>query len=167
MDSEKKLYFPMFVDLTDKKVVVVGAGTIAKRRIRTMVAFTSRLVVIAPEVNPELRELEEAGRLTSLKKTYEREDLCGASMVIAAANDKKTNQEIYEACKSMGIPVNVYKDKTKCDFYFPGVAAFEHTVVGVSGSGREQRKSRGLAEKIQTFLAEELGGKGGTKTDEG
>ena len=76
----------MFVDLTDKKVVVVGAGTIAKRRIRTMVAFTSRLVVIAPEVNPELRELEEAGRLTILKKTYEREDLCGASMVIAAAN---------------------------------------------------------------------------------
>ena len=68
MDSEKKLYFPMFVDLTDKKVVVVGAGTIAKRRIRTMVAFTSRLVVIAPEVNPELRELEEAGRLTILKK---------------------------------------------------------------------------------------------------
>ena len=44
-----KPYFPMFVDLTDKKVVVVGAGTIAKRRIRTLIEFTDHLVVIAPE----------------------------------------------------------------------------------------------------------------------
>ncbi len=156
MSSEKKLYFPMFVDLTDKKVVVVGAGTIAKRRIRTMADFTNHLVVIAPEVNPELKELEEAGKLTILKKTYQQEDICDASMVIAATSDNKVNQEIYAACKCLGIPVNVYKDKTKCDFFFPGVATYEHTVVGVSSSGREQRKSRGIAEKIQNFLKEEM-----------
>ena len=148
MSSAKKLYFPMFVDLTDKKVVVVGAGTIAKRRIRTMAEFTSRLVVIAPEVN-----------LTILRKTYQQEDICDAAMVIAATSDSKVNQEIYAACKCLGIPVNVYKDKTKCDFFFPGVATFEHVVVGVSSSGREQRKSRGLAEKIQGFLKEEMAGK--------
>ena len=159
MSSEKKLYFPMFVDLTDKKVVVVGAGTIAKRRIRTMADFTNHLVVIAPEVNPELKELEEAGKLTILKKTYQQEDICDASMVIAATSDNKVNQEIYAACKCLGIPVNVYKDKTKCDFFFPGVAIYEHTVVGVSSSGREQRKSRGIAEKIQNFLKEEMEGK--------
>ncbi len=159
MSSEKKLYFPMFVDLTDKKVVVVGAGTIAKRRIRTMADFTNHLVVIAPEVNPELKELEEAGKLTILKKTYQQEDICDASMVIAATSDNKVNQEIYAACKCLGIPVNVYKDKTKCDFFFPGVATYEHTVVGVSSSGREQRKSRGIAEKIQNFLKEEMEGK--------
>ena len=159
MSSEKKLYFPMFVDLTDKKVVVVGAGTIAKRRIRTMADFTNHLVVIAPEVNPELKELEEAGKLTILKKTYQQEDICDASMVIAATSDNKVNQEIYAACKCLGIPVNVYKDKTKCDFFFPGVATYEHTVVGVSSSGRDQRKSRGIAEKIQNFLKEEMEGK--------
>ena len=148
MSSAKKLYFPMFVDLTDKKVVVVGAGTIAKRRIRTMAEFTSRLVVIAPEV-----------KLTILRKTYQQEDICDAAMVIAATSDSKVNQEIYAACKCLGIPVNVYKDKTKCDFFFPGVATFEHVVVGVSSSGREQRKSRGLAEKIQGFLKEEMAGK--------
>ena len=47
-------YFPMFVDLSDKKVIVVGAGTIAKRRIRVLAEFTDHLVVIAPEVNKEL-----------------------------------------------------------------------------------------------------------------
>ena len=53
MTDEARPYFPMFVDISHKKVVVVGAGTIAKRRIRTLVDFTECLTVIAPEVNPE------------------------------------------------------------------------------------------------------------------
>ena len=108
----------MFVDLTDKKVVVAGAGTIAKRRIRAMLEFTEHLTVIAPEVNPELRTLEEQGKLTVLRKAYEREDLYDAALVIAATNDKKTNEDIYAACKCLGIPVNVCNDRDKCYFYF-------------------------------------------------
>ena len=86
--SKEKLYFPMFVDLSDKKVVVVGAGTIAKRRIRTLIEFTDHLVVIAPEVNKELKDLEAEGKLTFLRKNYEREDIYDAALVIAASNDK-------------------------------------------------------------------------------
>ena len=106
MKSSEKKYFPMFVDLTDKKVVVAGAGTIAKRRIRAMLEFTEHLTVIAPEVNPELRTLEEQGKLTVLRKAYEREDLYDAALVIAATNDKKTNEDIYAACKCLGILQN-------------------------------------------------------------
>ena len=61
MTDEARPYFPMFVDISHKKVVVVGAGTIAKRRIRTLVDFTENLTVIAPEVNPELLELQSQG----------------------------------------------------------------------------------------------------------
>ena len=57
MGNSEKLYFPMFVDLSEKKVVVAGAGTIAKRRIRALTEFTNHLVVIAPEVNRELKEM--------------------------------------------------------------------------------------------------------------
>lgn len=155
MSNRKKLYFPMFVDLSDRKVVVVGAGTIAKRRIRTLLDFTDQLVVIAPEVNKELKDLEEQGKITILRKNYEREDIFDAAMVIAATNDKKTNQEIYLACKCLGILVNVCNDKTRCDFYFPGIASNEHVVVGVSSSGREHKKSRGITEKIQELLEDE------------
>ena len=65
MSEKRKHYFPMFVDLTDKKVVVAGAGTIAKRRIRALAEFTDRLVVVAPEVNQELKEMEARGKLRS------------------------------------------------------------------------------------------------------
>ena len=63
----------MFVDLSDKKVLVFGAGTIAKRRIRSLSAFTDHLTVIAPEVNRELLNMEHEGILTILKKKYQLE----------------------------------------------------------------------------------------------
>lgn len=145
----------MFVDLTDKKVVVAGAGTIAKRRIRSMLEFTEHLTVIAPEVNPELRTLEEQGKLTVLRKAYEREDLYDAALVIAATNDKKTNEDIYAACKCLGIPVNVCNDRDKCDFYFPGIATCGNTVIGVSTNGREKRRQQALAKQIEQVLWQE------------
>ena len=155
MKSSEKKYFPMFVDLTDKKVVVAGAGTIAKRRIRAMLEFTEHLTVIAPEVNPELRTLEEQGKLTVLRKAYEREDLYDAALVIAATNDKKTNEDIYAACKCLGIPVNVCNDRDKCDFYFPGIATCGNTVIGVSTNGREKRRQQALAQQIEQVLWQE------------
>lgn len=152
--SKEKLYFPMFVDLSDKKVVVVGAGTIAKRRIRTLIEFTDHLVVIAPEVNKELKDLEAAGKLTILRKNYEREDIYDAALVIAASNDKKVNQDIYSACKCLGILVNVCNDKNKCDFYFPSIITDENLVVGISASGKDHKKSKAVTEQIQELFEE-------------
>ena len=154
MSGRRKHYFPMFIDLADKKAVVVGAGTIAKRRIRSLAEFTDRLVVIAPEVNRELKQMEEEGKITILRKRYEREDIFDASLVIAATNDNKMNQEIYSACKCLGIPVNVCADKTRCDFYFPGIVSNEDFVVGISTRGRDHRKSREISGKIQKLLEE-------------
>ena len=151
MKKNGKPYFPMFVDLT-------GAGTIAKRRIRSMIEFTDHLYVIAPEVNKELKEMEEAGKLTILRKTYEREDLYDASLVIAATNDHKINQDIYAACKCLGIPVNVCQDREHCDFYFPGLAMQDNLVVGVSTSGQEKKRQKGIAGRLQQFLDEDQAG---------
>ena len=152
MAEKKKPYFPMFVDLSEKKVVIVGAGTIAKRRIRSLIEFTNHLVVIAPEVNPELQELESSGVIGILRKNYEREDIYGADIVIAATNDHKTNDDIYSVCKCMGITVNVCSDKNKCDFYFPGIARKEQIVVGVTATGTDHRKAKDVVEKVRQIL---------------
>lgn len=152
MSSKAKPYFPIFVDLTDRKIVVAGAGTIAKRRIRVLADFTEHLVVIAPEVNPELKKLEAAGKITVLRKTCEAEDLEGAALVIAAMSDNKVNQEIHEACKRMGIPVNVCSDRAKCDFFFPSIASGGGVVAGISASGRMHGKARETVDQIQKIL---------------
>ena len=107
----KKPYFPLFVDLSEKKVYVIGAGTIAKRRIRSLVEFTDTLTVVAPEVNPELNTMELDGKLSILRKRFEMQDIENADMVIAATNDHTLNNEIYAFCREQGIPVNVCNDK--------------------------------------------------------
>lgn len=154
MQNNRKPYFPLFVDLTDRRVYVVGAGTIAKRRIRTLCRFTDHLTVIAPEVNPELHQMEQEGQIRILRKKYEKGDLQDAELVIAATSDHRTNEEIYCACRERGIPVNVCSDKKKCDFYFPGLAQREDVVVGVSASGANHKRAKTVAEKIRELLQE-------------
>lgn len=155
MASEQKPYFPMFVDISEKKVVVVGAGTIAKRRIRALADFTSHLTVIAPEVNRELLELQEQGKLTIQKKKYQREDIYDADLVIAATNDHQINEDIYSVCRCMGITVNVCSDKRKCDFYFPGIVKKDSLVVGITASGSSHKQAREATEKIRSALEKE------------
>ena len=155
MSNDKKPYFPLFVDLNEKQIVVVGAGTIAKRRIRTLVSFTNHLTVIAPEVNRELLDMEKAGMLRIKRKNYEREDIYDADYVIAATNDHQINSDIYSACKCMGITVNVCSDKTKCDFYFPGIFLICNVVVGVTARGSDHKEARITVEKIRSLFPEE------------
>ena len=154
MRNRKKPYFPMFVDLSEKRVYVVGAGTIAKRRIRSLCSFTNPLTVVAPEVNPELNEMEKNGQIHILRKKYVSSDIEDAQIVIAATNDHKTNDEIYRFCKERDIVVNVCSDKNKCDFYFPGLAYKDDVVVGVTANGANHRKAKAVVEKIREMLQE-------------
>ena len=142
----------MFIDLTEKKVVVAGAGTIAKRRIRSLLTFTNHLTVIAPEVNKELKSLEAEGLLTILKRKCEMEDFYSADLVIAATNDAQINNAIYDTCRKQGILVNVCSDKQKCDFYFPGIAMKDQVVVGITASGKDHKRAKALVEQIRSIL---------------
>lgn len=152
MPDTKKPYFPMFIDLTEKKVVVAGAGTIAKRRIRSLLNFTNHLTVIAPEVNKELKSLEAEGLLTILKRKCEMEDFYSADLVIAATNGAQINNAIYDTCRKQGILVNVCSDKQKCDFYFPGIAMKDQVVVGITASGKDHKRAKALVEQIRSIL---------------
>lgn len=152
----KKPYFPLFVDLSEKKVYVIGAGTIAKRRIRSLIDFTDCLTVVAPEVNPELNSLEQEKKIMILRKKFDLQDITDADFVIAATNDHTLNNDIYEFCRENNIMVNVCNDKEKCDFYFPGLAMKENVVVGVTANGTNHKMARKAVEKIREMLEEWL-----------
>lgn len=150
--KKNKPYFPMFIDLSDKLVVVAGGGNIATRRVKTLLNFTRNIVVIAPKVTMELMELGKAGKVQVQLRTIRRSDFGNAYMVLAATNDRKLNDEIYRVCKEEGIYVNVSSDREKCDFYFPGVLMEEEMVVGITASGIDHHKARRIREEIEKVL---------------
>ena len=149
---KNKRFFPMFVDVSDKKIVVVGGGNIATRRIKTLLQFTRNITAVAPKTTMELHELGKAGFVNLINRPVKRSDFTMAFMVIAATNDWKLNDEIYRVCKEEGIYVNVADDKSKCDFYFPGIYMQDEVVVGITASGLNHKKARKVRVAIQEAM---------------
>ena len=145
-------FFPVFVDLSGKRILVFGAGKIAHRRISVLCQFTPELAVIAPDCLPEVEELAKEGRIRLIKKPYEESDLEGADFVLAATNDHAVNDLIYEACKKPNITVNVSTDRSKSDFYFPGIARKGNIVVGVTASGKDHAGAGRVSELMREML---------------
>lgn len=151
---KNRVFFPMFVDLSDKNVVVVGGGSIATRRVKTLLQFTRNVTVVAPKLTSELTDLGKAGMITAVIRPVKRTDFDMAYMVIAATNDWKINDEIYRICREQGIYVNVADSKEKCDFYFPGVYMKDELVVGITASGLDHKKARRVRLAIEQAMIE-------------
>ncbi len=145
-------WFPLFVNLAGKKIVAVGGGRIALRRIRVLAEFTESITVVAPELHPELLPLEEAGTLRVLRKPYEPADLEGADLVLAATNAPEVDRAVREDCVRLGIPVNIAGDRSLSDFYFPGIARKDNVVVGVTAGGRDHAEAKRVTEEIRELL---------------
>mgnify|MGYP002545735603 CR=1 FL=1 len=152
---KNKPYFPMFIDLSDKNIVVAGGGNIATRRVKTLLKFTRNITVVATKVTQELMDLGKAGTVTLHIRPVKRSDFASAYMVIAATNDWKLNDEIHRVCKEEGIYVNVASDREACDFYFPGIVQNGNVVVGVTASGSDHKEARKTVEKIRSIFPEE------------
>ena len=145
-------YFPMFVDLTGKNVLVAGGGKIALRRVKTLLSFGAIIHVTAPELCEELSELERQGKITAEHREYQPGDTAGYDLVLAATDSRKINRMIWEECRERGVTVNVADDKSLCDFYFPSVVMTEEAVIGINSGGEDPSRVKELRKKIQGFL---------------
>ena len=150
-------YFPMFIDIEGKHILVVGAGKIALRRVQTLLQFRARIEVIAKEIPKEQKEafhlLVSEGKIVLEEKAFEESDLTEAFfLVLAATNVKKLNHEICMLCRKRKILANTATDRTDCDFYFPAVAVQEELVVGITGDGSDHRKVAETAARIRKVL---------------
>ncbi len=150
-------YFPMFIDIEGKHILVVGAGKIALRRVQTLLQFRARIKVIAKEIPKEQKEafhlLVSEGKIVLEEKAFDESDLTEAFfLVLAATNVKKLNHEICMLCRKRKILANTATDRTDCDFYFPAVAVQEELVVGITGDGSDHRKVAETAARIRKVL---------------
>ena len=152
MTQNNKGYFPMFVDLNEKLVIFIGGGKIAERRIKTLIEFGAKIEVYSPQVSEGIKELIEKNLVNYFKQKYEKNIINNAFFVVAATNDKKINQEVYEECKGKNIKINVISDKSLCDFYFPGVIKKKDITIGVCGNGKNHSKLKEFIDDLRNKL---------------
>lgn len=148
----KKPYFPLFVDLSEKKILVAGAGKIATRRVETLLEFAGYITVVAPEATGRIMQLSHEKKIRWIDDIYHESMACEADLVLAATNDAACNRRIVEECRALDIPVNICNEKGLCDFYFPGIIRREGMVMGFTSGGQDHRKVREIRERIERIF---------------
>ncbi len=144
--------FPMFVDLKGKRCVVVGGGNVAERKIEALMAFGPVITVVSLDAVHEIVQLADMGQIDLVLREYREEDLEQAFVVIAASDDERINESIYNSCVKKGIMVNTVDDPEKCTFIFPAIIRRGELVVGVSTSGRYPSMSKRVRRHIGSSI---------------
>jgi len=144
--------FPLFIDLRDKKITVIGAGKIAQRRIATLLRYGAEIKVIAPEQTEKIRELADEGKLILKERNYQGGDLRGSVLAVSASDSRGVNHRVYEEAKELSIPVSIADEKDECSFYFPAVMQKGNISIGLVSDGSDHSKTARTAKELRTYL---------------
>ena len=142
------MHFPMFVDLTHRKVTVVGGGTIALRRVQVLLSFGAQVHMIAPQA------LSVPEGVSYSCRCYEAGDLEGSFLAVAATDHRAVNHQVGLDAASLGIPVSVADSREECTFFFPAVCQGDNLIAGVVSDGSDHHKTARAARAIRSVLEE-------------
>ena len=135
-------YLPIFVDLRDRLVVVVGGGVVAARKIEHLLKAHARVRVVAPRLTPELALFRDAGRLEHRALEFVPAQLEGALLVVAATDDEAVNDAVSQAARERGVWVNVVDDAKRSAFIFPAIVDRSPLIVAIGTEGSSPTLAR-------------------------
>ena len=156
-------WFPMFVDLGDQPVLLVGGGPVAAHKLKILVDFGAAVEVVAPELCPEVLELAEQfpENVQLSRRPFDASDITSdesfLTLVVSASDDPDLNAAVSELCQEHRIPVNVVDCPELCTFYFPAIVRDGDVVCGVSTGGKSPILAQQIRNRIRDEFPEEVG----------
>src|SRR5512139_1587496 len=150
-------YLPLFVDVRDRLIVVVGGGSIAARKVELLLRASARVRVVSPALDAELAVWRDAGRLDYRPVPFSSPQLDGASLVIAATDDAAVNEAVAAAARERGLWVNVVDDLHRSDVIFPAIVDRSPIVVAIGTEGTSPTLARRVRAQIEALLPSRLG----------
>jgi len=150
-------YFPVFFNLADQKVLVVGGGDVALRKVALLKRTGACITVIAPRIHADLLARAAAGALEVGVRDFIPEDLDGARLVIVATSRRAVNRWIASLCESRGIPVNVVDDREASRFIVPAIIDRDPVLVAISTGGASPVLARRLRERVEASIPKKIG----------
>jgi uroporphyrin-III C-methyltransferase / precorrin-2 dehydrogenase / sirohydrochlorin ferrochelatase len=148
-------YLPLFVDLRERPVLIVGGGETAAQKLRLLRRAGARATVIAAQPTGEIVGLAAAGEITLERRTFAASDVAGCAVVVSA--DPDSNEAVSAAAREANIPVNVVDRADLSNFLVPAIVDRSPIVVGISSSGAAPLLARLLRARLETLLPARLG----------
>ncbi len=141
-------FYPVFLNLTDRRCVIIGGGQIAEGKITKLLDSGAKISVISPDATQAIQAMAERGDIEFASRKYQAGDLNGAFLAIAATNDRAVNQEIFEEAEKLGILLNVVDDPPRCSFIAPSIVQRGPVTVAISTGGTSPALARKLRETL-------------------
>jgi precorrin-2 dehydrogenase/sirohydrochlorin ferrochelatase len=145
--------FPMFLKLSNRPCLVVGAGVIAESKIASLLEADGQVRVVAPQATTQVRTWAQTNALHWLQRPFEPSDLDGMFLVIAATSSTELHQRIFEEATRRAVLCNIVDVPPLCDFYYPSVVQRGMLQIAISTAGQ----SPALAQRLRKQLEDQFG----------
>lgn len=143
--------FPLFIELSGRRVLIVGGGRLALHKAKMLSPYGAELTAVAPEFCTELEAMEG---LTLTRRAFEPGDVEGAEIVIAATDERDVNRTVSALCRERGIPVNVVDELSECSFVFPALLRRGALSAGVTTAGCSPTAAAWARDRLDEALPE-------------
>ncbi len=148
-------YYPVFLDVAGKPVVVIGGGEVALRKIEGLLDADARVTVVSPELHLDIEAMKDAGRVEHVPREYQPGDLEGYALAFVGTDDGAVNAVVAREARDRGIWINAVDDIPNCDFIMPGIVKRGDIIISVSTSAASPAMARKLREDLEEFLTQD------------
>lgn len=149
--------YPIFLNLTGKRCLVIGGGKVAERKIETLLEYDAQVIVVSPESSVRIKELARDNLIKGLQRVFIPTDLDDVFMVFIATGDSELNKSVAELCRIKGILVNAVDDPPNCDFYVPAILRRNSLCVAVSTEGNSPLLAAKIRNELESIISVEYG----------
>jgi precorrin-2 dehydrogenase/sirohydrochlorin ferrochelatase len=150
-------FFPMFMDMENLKVLVIGGGNIATEKLEKLLDFTKEITVIASEVSIEANTLIKEHCLTLYQRAYREGDIQGFDIVIVATDTVDLHKAIYEESRGSRILVNSVDNTEYCDFIFPSYVKKDDLTIAFSTGGASPAFAKHIRRHFEKIIPDSVG----------
>ncbi len=150
-------YFPAFIKLDNKKILIVGGGYIAYEKLDHLLDFTHDIKVIALELSEQMQKRIEQEDLVYEKRAYNVGDIADFAVVVVAVDDIPLQAAIFKESKSYNCLCNAVDSVDYCDFIFPSYIKKDDLTIAVSTSGASPAMAKHLRRFLERVIPDGIG----------
>jgi precorrin-2 dehydrogenase/sirohydrochlorin ferrochelatase len=150
-------YYPVYLDLQERTVLVVGGGAIAEGKALQLIDAGARVRVVSPRLSAKLSEMAERGSIEHREGEFTEGDLNGVTLVICATNEKDVNEEVSRLAVGRGLLCNVVDQPALCNFITPALVSRGGLQISISSGGGSPSLTQRVKREIGELIGEEYG----------
>jgi siroheme synthase-like protein len=149
-----KTFFPLFIDMCGKNVLVIGGGKIAEGRIKILNGFGAEITVISPKVTEYIENTASMNNIRLIKRKYKKGDISSLTpfLVIAATDERQANHKAMTEAKKLNINISVADCREECSCYFPAIADSDAYIAGLVSKNGDHSGVKKMIKKIRGVL---------------